>query len=146
KPNFKALGAKVGKDMKMVVAVIHTLSSEQISVLEREGSLQLELTPYRITPEDVEIIPEDFAGWQVANVGKLTVALDIQITPELKKEDLTRELINCIQNLRKDKGFEVTDRINVTITQNTEIQEAVENNLSYICTEILANSIDFKTV
>ena len=146
KPNFKALGAKVGKDMKMVVAVIQTLSSEQISLLEREGSLQLEGTPYRITPEDVEIIAEDVAGWQVANLGKLTVALDIQITPELKKEGLSRELINRIQNLRKDKGFEVTDRINVTITQNTEIQEAVENNLSYICTEILANSIDFKTV
>ena len=146
KPNFKALGAKVGKDMKMVVAVIQTLSSEQISLLEREGSLQLEGTPYRITPEDVEIIAEDVAGWQVANLGKLTVALDIQITPELKKEGLSRELINRIQNLRKDKGFEVTDRINVTITQNTEIQEAVENNLSYICTEILATSIDFKTV
>lgn len=146
KPNFKALGAKVGKDMKMVVAVIQTLSSEQINLLEREGSLQLEGTPYRITPEDVEIIAEDVAGWQVANLGKLTVALDIQITPELKKEGLSRELINRIQNLRKDKGFEVTDRINVAITQNTEIQEAVENNLSYICTEILANSIDFKTV
>lgn len=146
KPNFKVLGAKVGKDMKMVVAVIQTLNSEQISILEREGSLQLEGTPYRITPDDVEIIAEDVAGWQVANLGKLTVALDIQITPELKKEGLSRELINRIQNLRKDKGFEVTDRINVTITQNTEIQEAVENNLSYICTEILANSIDFKTV
>lgn len=144
KPNFKVLGAKVGKDMKMVVAAIQALSDEQIGELERHGNLALAGTPYHITPEDVEIIAEDVAGWQVANLGKLTVALDIHITAELKKEGLSRELINRIQNLRKEKGFEVTDRINVTITQNTDIQEAVENNLSYICTEILANSIDFK--
>ena len=144
KPNFKVLGAKVGKDMKTVAAAIQSLNDEQISLLEHEGSLKLEGTTYTIQPEDVEIIAEDVAGWQVANLGKLTVALDINITPELKKEGLSRELINRIQNLRKEKGFEVTDRIKVTITQNTEIQEAVENNLSYICTEILANSIDFK--
>ena len=144
KPNFKVLGAKVGKDMKMVVAAIQALDVEQIGVLESQGVLPLADTPYSITPEDVEIIAEDVAGWQVANLGKLTVALDIHITPELKQEGLSRELINRIQNLRKEKGFEVTDRINVTITHNTEIQEAVENNLSYICTEILANSIDFK--
>ncbi|HLT88576.1 MAG TPA: class I tRNA ligase family protein, partial [Sphingobacterium sp.] len=144
KPNFKVLGAKVGKDMKMVVAAIQALRDEQIGELESQGALELAGTPYSITPEDVEIIAEDVAGWQVANLGKLTVALDINITPELKKEGLSRELINRIQNLRKEKGFEVTDRIKVTITQNTEIQEAVENNLSYICTEILANSIDFK--
>ncbi|MBD1420261.1 isoleucine--tRNA ligase [Sphingobacterium chuzhouense] len=144
KPNFKVLGAKVGKDMKTVAAAIQSLNDEQISLLEHEGSLKLEGTAYTIQPEDVEIIAEDVAGWQVANLGKLTVALDINITPELKKEGLSRELINRIQNLRKEKGFEVTDRIKVTITQNTEIQEAVENNLSYICTEILANSIDFK--
>ncbi|RZF59579.1 isoleucine--tRNA ligase [Sphingobacterium corticibacterium] len=143
KPNFKVLGAKVGKDMKTVAASIQSLNDEQISLLEYEGSLKLEGTPYTIQPEDVEIIAEDVAGWQVANLGKLTVALDINITPELKKEGLSRELINRIQNLRKEKGFEVTDRIKVTITQNTEIQEAVENNLSYICTEILANAIDF---
>ncbi|TYR38219.1 isoleucine--tRNA ligase [Sphingobacterium phlebotomi] len=143
KPNFKVLGAKVGKDMKMVVAAIQSLNDAQIGSLEQEGSLKLESTPYSIQPEDVEIIAEDVAGWQVANLGKLTVALDIHITPELKKEGLSRELINRIQNLRKEKGFEVTDRIKVTITQNTEIQEAVENNLSYICTEILANAIDF---
>src|SRR5690606_37542234 len=132
-----------GKDMKTVAASIQSLNDEQISLLEYEGSLKLEGTPYTIQPEDVEIIAEDVAGWQVANLGKLTVALDINITPELKKEGLSRELINRIQNLRKEKGFEVTDRIKVTITQNTEIQEAVENNLSYICTEILANAIDF---
>ncbi|PRD46258.1 isoleucine--tRNA ligase [Sphingobacterium haloxyli] len=143
KPNFKVLGAKVGKDMKMVVAAIQSLRDEQIVELENQGTLELTGTPYHITPEDVEIIAEDVAGWQVANLGKLTVALDIHITPELKKEGLSRELINRIQNLRKEKGFEVTDRINVVLTQNTEIQQAVEDNLSYICTEILANSVDF---
>src|SRR5690606_36681140 len=142
KPNFKVLGAKVGKDMKTVVAAIQGLGDEQIAQLESTGSLALAGTPYHISPEDVEIIAEDVAGWQVANLGKLTVALDIQITPELKQEGLSRELINRIQNLRKDKGFEVTDRIRVTITQNPEIQEAVENNLSYICTEILADAVD----
>ena len=144
KPNFKALGAKVGKDMKTVAAAIQSLEETQIATLERDGSLPLDGTPYTIQLEDVEIIAEDVAGWQVANLGSLTVALDIHITPELKKEGLSRELINRIQNLRKEKGFEVTDRIKVELTQNTEIQEAVDNNLSYICTEILANSIDFK--
>lgn len=146
KPNFKALGAKVGKDMKMVAAAIQALNDEQISLLEHEGSLELAGTPYRIETQDVEIIAEDVAGWQVANLGKLTVALDVNITPTLKKEGLSRELVNRIQNLRKEKGFEVTDRIHVTLTQNTDIQEAVDNNLSYICTEILADSIDFKDV
>ena len=93
----------------------------------------------------MEIIAEDVEGWQVANMGKLTVALDVHISPELKQEGLARELINRIQNLRKEKAFEVTDRIKVTLAQNTEIQQAVENNLSYICTEILADSLEFKS-
>src|SRR5690606_11933902 len=143
KPNFKVLGAKVGKDMKMVAGAIQTLTETEISTLEQLGSLALPGTPYSIKPEDVEIIAEDVAGWQVANLGKLTVALDVNITAELKKEGLSRELVNRIQNLRKDKGFEVTDKIRVSISQNTEIQDAVNDNLSYICTEILANSLDF---
>ncbi|HLS95366.1 MAG TPA: isoleucine--tRNA ligase [Sphingobacterium sp.] len=143
KPNFKVLGAKVGKDMKMVAGAIQTLTETEISTLEQQGSLALPGTPYSIKPEDVEIIAEDVAGWQVANLGKLTVALDVNITAELKKEGLSRELVNRIQNLRKDKGFEVTDKIRVSISQNTEIQDAVNDNLSYICTEILANSLDF---
>ncbi len=144
KPNFKVLGAKVGKDMKIVAAAIQALDDSQINTLEQTGALELTGTAYSIKPEDVEIIAEDVAGWQVANIGKLTVALDINITAELKKEGLSRELVNRIQNLRKEKGLEVTDRIHVNVTQNTEIQDAVNDNLSYICTEILAESLDFK--
>ncbi len=141
KPNFKVLGAKVGKDMKAVSAAIQALDAQQLNELEIKGQIQLPGTAYSITTEDVEIIAEDVEGWQVANLGRLTVALDIHISQELKEEGLARELINRIQNLRKDKGFEVTDRINVTISQNTQIQEAVQKNFSYICTEILANSL-----
>lgn len=143
KPNFKALGAKVGKDMKVVSTAIQSLNSEDITTLEKEGSLTLSGTEHTITLEDVEIIAEDVAGWQVANLGNLTVALDVQITPELKKEGVSRELVNRIQNLRKEKGFEVTDRIKVRLSQNNDIEDATKDNLSYICTEILADSLDF---
>ena len=143
KPNFKVLGAKVGKDMKMVASAIQSMDAAQIQELENQGSIQLTGTEYVISSEDVEIIAEDVEGWQVANLGRLTVALDVNISAELKDEGMARELINRIQNLRKDKGFEVTDRINVTLSQNTEIQQAVDNNFSYICTEILADSLKF---
>ncbi|MCY4778154.1 isoleucine--tRNA ligase [Sphingobacterium sp. UT-1RO-CII-1] len=141
KPNFKSLGAKVGKDMKLVASAIQSLQEQDIAQLEKEGILQLSNTDYSINTGDVEIIAEDVAGWQVANLGRLTVALDINITDELKKEGISRELVNRIQTLRKDKNFEVTDRINVSITQNTGIQEAINDNLSYICTEILADNL-----
>ncbi|VTP90181.1 Isoleucine--tRNA ligase [Sphingobacterium daejeonense] len=111
KPNFKALGAKVGKDMKVVAAAIQGLSGSEIQELENVGSIKLNGTEYVISSEDVEIIAEDVEGWQVANLGKLTVALDVHISSELKAEGIARELINRIQNLRKEKGFEVTDRI-----------------------------------
>ena len=146
KPNFKALGAKVGKDMKAVSTAIQALEAEEISALEKQGSIVLADTGYTIGLEDVEIIAEDVAGWQVANLGNLTVALDVQITPELKQEGIARELINRIQNLRKDKNFEVTDRIQVKLSRNNEIEKAAKNNLSYICTEILADSFDFVDV
>jgi len=146
KPNFKVLGSKVGKDMKAVAAAIQALTDEEINLLEQTGTLALSEPAYQITPEDVEIIAEDVAGWQVANLGKLTVALDVNITAELKKEGLSRELINRLQNLRKEKGFEVTDKINVTITQDADIQDAAKDNLSYICTEILATSLEFKEI
>lgn len=141
KPNFKSLGAKVGKDMKLVTTAIQSLQEQDIAQLEQEGALKLANTNYSITTDDVEIIAEDVAGWQVANLGRLTVALDINISDELKKEGVSRELVNRIQTLRKDKNFEVTDRINVSITQNTGIQEAINDNLSYICTEILADNL-----
>lgn len=144
KPNFKALGAKVGKDMKLVSSSIQSLTIDQINTLESTGELALAGTPYTILLSDVEIIAEDVEGWQVANLGKLTVALDVHITEELKKEGLSRELINRLQNLRKDKGLEVTDRINVKLTAASEVVNAANENLSYICTEILADSLVFE--
>ena len=142
KPNFKALGPKVGKDMKAVADEITNLSQEDINKLEAEGSINLLKTQYSILITEVEIIAEDVPGWQVANLGKLTVALDVNISQELKQEGLSREFVNRVQNLRKEKGFEVTDRINVRYKTNAQIiTGAIDNNLSYICAEILADTI-----
>jgi isoleucyl-tRNA synthetase len=141
KPNFKALGAKVGKDMKVVAEIINNFTQEDITELEEKGEISILDTKYLILPADVEIIAEDVPGWQVANLGKLTVALDVTLTEELKEEGISRELINRIQNLRKSKGFEVTDRITVRLTDHPFISRALNNNLSYICAEILADSI-----
>jgi len=141
KPNFKALGIKVGKDMKAVAEAITNFTTGEISKLETEGSIPVLDTKYLILATDVEIIAEDVPGWQVANLGKLTVALDVTLTTELKQEGISRELINRIQNLRKEKEFEVTDRINVRLSSHPLINDAVNNNLAYICAEILADSI-----
>ncbi|WP_345949577.1 isoleucine--tRNA ligase [Mucilaginibacter sp. PAMB04274] len=141
KPNFKALGQKVGKDMKAVAAAITAFSQEDIAKLEADGQIQIPDTHYLILPADVEIIAEDVPGWQVANLGKLTVALDVTLTDELKQEGISRELINRIQNLRKSNNFEVTDKINVRLSNHLLISNAVKNNLSYICAEILAVDI-----
>ncbi len=138
KPNFKALGKKVGKDMKLVAEAIGKFSQEEITELEQNGQILIPQTPYLILASDVEITAEDVPGWQVASLGKLTVALDVALTEELKQEGIARELINRIQNLRKGRGLEVTDKINVKITGNPLVAEAVRNNLSYICAEILA--------
>ncbi|MEZ2338092.1 isoleucine--tRNA ligase [Mucilaginibacter sp. RCC_168] len=141
KPNFKALGQKVGKDMKAVAEAINNFTQDDITRLESDGGVNVLENKYLIQVADVEIIAEDVPGWQVANLGKLTVALDVTITNELKEEGIARELINRIQNLRKTKGFEVTDKIDVRISEHPYISEAVKNNLSYICAEILADSI-----
>ena len=143
KPNFKALGQKVGKDMKVVAEAITNFSQEDIAALETNGNIPVLDGKYEVLATDVEIIAEDVPGWQVANLGKLTVALDVTITNELKQEGISREFINRVQNIRKTKGFEVTDRINVQVSSTPAIREAVENNLSYICAEILADSITF---
>jgi isoleucyl-tRNA synthetase len=139
KPNFKTLGKKLGKDMKAVADVINNYSSDEIEKFEQQG--KVEISGYQILPEDVEIIAEDVSGWQVTNLGKLTVALDINITTVLKEEGIAREVINRIQNLRKELNFEVTDKINVTLQNHVLIAKAVENNLSYISAEILASSL-----
>jgi isoleucyl-tRNA synthetase len=142
KPNFKALGPKVGKDMKIVAEALTSLSQAEISKFENDNAFNIPGTNYSISIEDVEIVAEDVPGWQVANLGKLTVALDVTLTSELKQEGISRELVNRIQNLRKDKGFEVTDKINVLVKDHPYISEAVKNNLSYICAEILADSFE----
>ncbi len=142
KPNFKALGAKVGKDMKMVAEAIGNMSQEELAKFEKEGSILIPDTNYAILLSDVEIIAEDIPGWQVTNLGNLTVALDVSITPELKSEGLSRELINRIQNLRKELNFEVTDRITVNLQNHHLLSDAVLQNKSYICEEILASDIN----
>ncbi|OAQ40806.1 isoleucine--tRNA ligase [Pedobacter psychrophilus] len=139
KPNFKSLGKKLGKDMKSVADKIASMNDNQISELEQNESTQID--GYDILLEDVEIIAEDVPGWQVTNLGKLTVALDVNISLSLKEEGLAREVVNRIQNLRKELGFEVTDKIKVTLENNQLIAKAVNNNLTYICAEILANSL-----
>ena len=141
KPNFKALGKKVGKDMKLVAEAIARFNPEEISELEQNGQILIPNTSYLILSSEVEISAEDVPGWQVASLGKLTVALDVAINEELKQEGISRELVNRIQNLRKNKGFEVTDRINVRIENKPIVAEAVRNNLSYICAEILADNL-----
>jgi isoleucyl-tRNA synthetase len=143
KANFKALGPKVGKDMKAVAEAITIMTPDALNQFEQTGVAKFEIgnSTFEIELSDVEIIAEDVPGWQVASLGKLTVALDVNITSELKQEGISRELINRIQNLRKGKDFEVTDKINVRLRDHSLINDAVKNNLSYICAEILAESI-----
>ncbi|MCF8454107.1 MAG: DUF5915 domain-containing protein, partial [Pedobacter sp.] len=142
KPNFKALGPKVGKDMKLVAEALNTMSQQDISRLENEGHIAIPGTSYVVDLADAEVLAEDVPGWQVANLGNLTVALDVTLTEELKQEGISRELVNRIQNLRKELGFEVTDKIRVQVKEHPYISEALKNNLSYICAEILADSLE----
>src|SRR5690606_15267804 len=108
-----------------------------------QGEYLLTEIGFKLTLADVEIIAEDVEGWQVANRGRLSVALDVQISPELKQEGIAREVVNRIQNLRKDMGFEVTDKIIVKLGALSEISEAVNNNIAYIRTETLAEELSF---
>lgn len=142
KPNFKTLGPKVGKDMKLVAEVVNNMSQEELTNFENIGKFAVSGTDYVIELSDVEIMAEDIPGWQVTSMGNLTVALDVSITEELKQEGLSRELINRIQNLRKELNFEVTDRITVTLQNHNLISEAVAQNKTYICSEILADNIN----
>lgn len=143
KPNFKVLGKKVGGLMKDVAAFIGMMSQEQIRQLEEQGELEVMIVnqPVTLSTEDVEILSEDIPGWQVTNEGKLTVALDITITEGLKEEGIAREFINRIQNIRKEKGFEVTDRIDLTVQEHAGIRNSLIHNKDYICAEILADNL-----
>ena len=143
KLNFKTLGKKCGANMKAVQAYALTNGPKIISDIERHGKspVQINDSVFELETEDVEIIPVDIPGWKVANNGPITVALDVHLTDELRNEGLAREVVNRIQNLRKDKGFEVTDRILVKIQQNSQLDNAIKNNLSYICSETLTNDL-----
>ncbi|WP_303812609.1 isoleucine--tRNA ligase [Apibacter mensalis] len=141
KPNFKTLGPKLGKDLKAVSQELQQLSSSQIEELEKNGAITL--SGYELNLDDVEIRTQDITGWLVANDGKLTVALDITITPELKSEGIARELVNKIQNLRKENGLEVTDKISLEIQANEEIERSVNENMEYICSETLTQKLTF---
>jgi len=141
KPNFKTLGPKVGQAMKEVAAVLTALSQEEIASFEKEGTFAIPNTSFVVDLSDVEMLAEDVPGWQVATLGALTVSLDVTISEELKQEGIARELVNRIQNLRKEKDFLVTDRIQVRLSDDQTISSAVKNNLAYICAEILADSL-----
>ncbi|MEZ7509292.1 isoleucine--tRNA ligase [Cloacibacterium sp. Arc13] len=141
KPNFKSLGQRLGKDMKTVAGEITNMTSEQISTIEKEGKMTV--AGYEIGLEDVEISTKDIPGWTVASEGKTTVALDLTITDELKAEGIAREFINRVQNLRKDKDFDLTDRISISLEENCPFRKELTNNEQYICTEVLSDKIEF---
>lgn len=143
KANFKVLGKKAGNKMKALAALITQFSQEQISQLENSGGLDLTVDGevFTLSVEDVEILSSDIPGYKVANEGKITVALDVNITPELKSEGIAREVVNRLQNLRKDLGFEVTDRISVEIKSHDFLNDAINSHKSYICTQILAETL-----
>jgi isoleucyl-tRNA synthetase len=144
KPDFKKLGPKYGKMMKQIAAAVNSFSQDQINQVETEGHINIEIegNALEILSEEVEITTQDIPGWLISNLGNLTVALDVTVTDELKQEGIARELINRIQNIRKDKGFEVTDKIRLQVEKMQELDESIENNFSYICSETLAESLD----
>ncbi len=143
KPNFKALGPRFGKDMSLIAKEIQGFTQNQIAEIEKNGRINVQLLENSITltVEDVEITSQDIPGWLVANSGNITVALDVTISEELRQEGIARELVNRIQNLRKDSGFEVTDRITIKIQSANSLDEAIKNNEKYIKDETLANDI-----
>ena len=143
KLNFKTLGKKFGKHMKAMQQFAAENGQAIINGIEKNQRFEVafEGVTYVLEPEDVEIIPVDIPGWKVANEGLITVALDITLNPALVEEGIARELVNRIQNIRKDSDFKVTDKISVRLHANNTINQAVSNNLNYICTEILASSL-----
>ncbi|WP_018675212.1 isoleucine--tRNA ligase [Riemerella columbina] len=140
KPNFKALGPKLGKDMKTVAAEISAFDQDKIAALEKENSVKV--GDYEITLDDVEITTKDIPGWTVASEGKLTVALDLMITEELKAEGIAREFINRVQNLRKDKDFDLTDKISIQLKHDNPFLEDLLQNKDYISSEVLSDDIE----
>ncbi|MCB9361425.1 MAG: isoleucine--tRNA ligase [Flavobacteriales bacterium] len=144
KPNFKTLGPKYGKIMKQIAAAVNQFGSDKITEIEAKGELEIEIEGQNVVLElaDVEISTQDIPGWLVTTEKGTTVALDITISPELREEGIAREFVNRIQNLRKDSGLEVTDKIHLKILSHQEINNAVNNNKDYICSETLAGQLD----
>jgi len=145
KPDFKKLGPKCGKLMKQVAVLLTEMSQEGIAEFENTAICNLQIEGQNIVVEtsDVEILSEDIPGWLVANEGRLTVALDITITDELRREGLARELVNRIQNIRKTNGFDITDKIRIQISDNEVVRSAMNQWEKYILTQTLAESIVF---
>lgn len=148
KPNFVALGKKLGSKMKAVSAALAKFTQEDIASFERDGKFELnvdgDIIPLAIN--EVELTSEDIPGWTVASKGPLTIALDITITPELQQEGAAREFVNRIQKIRKDNGFELTDKINVQIDTNDALKSALMAHKHYICAEILADELEFLSI
>ena len=148
KPNFKTIGPKYGKQMKSIAGLVNAWGSEQIAQVEKNNGWTGDLEGQTIQLEinDFEILTDDIPGWLVTSENGITVAMDITISPALKQEGIARELVNRIQNFRKDAGFEVTDKINITISTSQEISEAIEANKNYIADEVLAAAIHIGSI
>ena len=146
KPNFKLLGPRYGKDMKLIAQAIGKLDQEDIQKIEKEGKISLDIENKKLILqlEEVEISSQDIEGWLVASSGPLTVALDITINDDLKKEGIARELVNRIQNIRKESGYDVTDKIDIKILKDGLVEQAVESNRKYIMNETLTAELDFE--
>lgn len=147
KPDFKKLGPRYGKIMKQLAAIVQVMNQNSISQLETTGAYTFDIEGQSVTIElaDVEIISEDIEGWLVANEGRLTVALDITVTDDLRKEGIARELVNRIQNIRKSNGFDIIDRIRVKLTDSQEINNAVQEYYDYIAGQVLADEISLES-
>ena len=145
KPNFKALGPKFGKDMRFIASEVQKFTQEDISKIEKDKNISIHINEKNITLglEDVEISSKDIEGWLVANEGSITVALDVTISEELHKEGVARELVNRIQNARKDSGLEVTDKIKLTLLKDQNLEQSILENKAYIMSETLTKELVF---
>ncbi len=148
KPNFKTIGPKYGKQMKSITGMVAQFSTEDISNIEKNKGWKGEVNGESISLDitDFTIVAQDIPGWLVSSEGNLTVALDVTLSDELKAEGIARELVNRVQNLRKDSGLEVTDKIILSLDTNEEIQNAIASNKAYVCNEVLANGVVFETL
>ena len=148
KPDFKKLGPKFGKQMKAAAEIIKNLDAKSIAALERDGKLTFDLngTPAEVDLADVEIISEDIPGWLVANEGNLTIALDVTVTPELRREGIARDIVNRIQNIRKSRDYDITDRIALTFAPGEATDDAIRDFADYISRQVLATSLEIAPV